>query len=93
MSSLKRMGMVLAVVVALGVPQTASAFSFSGWLSEFFKALKEREHRGHDWTRDWPRHDGPKPRQEPAVPEPTAALLFGLGTLVVATRTRARKAR
>ena len=90
MGSLKRMGMVLAVVAALGVPQTASAFSFSDWLGDFFKGLKERQHRDHDWTRDWPRHDWPKPKPGPgpAVPEPTAALLFGIGTLVVASRTR-----
>lgn len=89
MSSLKRMGMVLAVVVAVGVPQTASAFSFSSWLSSFFGGLKEREHRSYDWKwNDWSRNERPKPEPCPAVPEPTAALLFGIGTLVVATRTR-----
>jgi hypothetical protein len=89
MSSLKRMGMVLAVVVAVGVPQTASAFSFSDWLNHFFGKLKERENRDYDW----PKYDWPKPRTNPdsAVPEPTAALLFGVGTLVVAARTRKRR--
>jgi hypothetical protein len=87
MSSLKRTGMVLAVVAALGVPTTASAFSFSSWLSSLFGSYKDRHERP---KYDWPKYDWPKdgPRHEGAVPEPTAALLFGIGAAVVAARAR-----
>ena len=99
MGSLKRLGIVLAVAAALGVPSTASAFSL-GWLKSFFNGLKEREHQPHrEWSK-WYNHDhrdgdgcydkpnDPKP--PPAVPEPTAALLFGAGLVVAGAASRRR---
>lgn len=81
MSSLKRLGMTLAVVAALGIPTSASAFSLD-WLKDLLgKFYKEREYT--------PKTYEPKnPRPERAVPEPTAALLFGLGAAAVAARAR-----
>ena len=86
MKSLTRLGMVLVMAAALGVPSTASAFSLSDFFRSFIeKITKPRNDRPRwDWSKDKPG----KPRHERAVPEPTAALLFGIGTVVVAARTR-----
>jgi hypothetical protein len=81
---MKRLGMVLAVAAALGIPSTAGAFSFSDWLKDLFGSYKEREYRPK-----WPKKDYEHTtRPERAVPEPTAALLFGIGAAVVAARAR-----
>ena len=77
MASLKRMGMVLGVVAALGIPSAASAFSLMDWLRDLFKPRTERPH--------WPYT---RPNPSPSVPEPTAALLFGVGAALVAARAR-----
>lgn len=84
MSSLKRLGMMLAVVAALGIPTTASAFSLD-WLKDLLGGY----HKESEYRPKWPKTHKPKtPRPERAVPEPTAALLFGLGAAVVAARAR-----
>jgi hypothetical protein len=92
MSSLKRLGIVLSLVAALGVPSTASALSISnlsdlkdlllGWSQQ----LKEHKNDWNWYKPRYPRNEYPKP--ERGVPEPTAALLFGLGAVVVAARSR-----
>jgi hypothetical protein len=83
MKSLTRLGAVLVMAAALGIPSTASAFSLSDWLRDILRQISQhRNDRPH-----WPHKPG-KPRHDRAVPEPTAALLFGLGTVVVAARTR-----
>jgi hypothetical protein len=83
MKSLTRLGMVLVMAAALGTPSAASAFSLSDWLRHIVKQIAS--HRND--RPNWPYKPG-KPRHERAVPEPTAALLFGIGTVVVAARTR-----
>jgi hypothetical protein len=85
MKSLTRLGMVLVIAAALGTPSTASAFSLSDWLRQLAQTIAQHRNDRPNWN--WP-HKPRKPRHERAVPEPTAALLFGLGTVVVAARTR-----
>ena len=80
MSSLKRLGMMLTVAAALGIPTTASAFSFD-WLKDLFGG-------GYEYNKPYKPRTPRTPRPERAVPEPTAALLFGLGAAVVAARAR-----
>lgn len=90
MSSLKRMGMVLALVAAVGFPSTASALSISN-LSDLKDLLLGWSQQLKDHKNDWqkPRYPKPKyPKAERGVPEPTAALLFGMGAIVVASRSR-----
>jgi hypothetical protein len=84
MKSLTRLGMVLVMAAALGTPSTASAFS----LSDLFRSIAQKIASHRNDRPHWPSHKPRKPRHERAVPEPTAALLFGLGTVVVAARTR-----
>ena len=85
MQSLTRLGMVLVMAAALGIPSTASAFSLSDFFRGFIQKITQPRNDRPHWN--WPSHPG-KPRHERAVPEPTAALLFGIGTVVVAARTR-----
>ena len=85
MKSLTRLGMVLVMAAALGVPSTASAFSLSDFFRSFIEKIAKPRNDRPSWN--WPHRTG-KPRHERAVPEPTAALLFGIGTVVVAARTR-----
>lgn len=85
MKSLTRLGMVLVMAAALGVPSTASAFSLSDFFRGFIEKITKPRNDRPRWN--WPHKPG-KPRHERAVPEPTAALLFGIGTVVVAVRTR-----
>jgi hypothetical protein len=83
MKSLTRLGMVLVMAATLGIPSTASAFSLSDWLRHIVQQIASHRNDRPNWP-----HKPRKPRHERAVPEPTAALLFGLGTVVVAARTR-----
>ena len=84
MKSLTRLGTVLVMAAALGIPSTASAFSLSSWLRSLAQQISSHKtNRPH-----WPYHKPRTPRHERAVPEPTAALLFGIGTVVVAARAR-----
>ena len=85
MKSLTRLGMVLVMAAALGIPSTASAFSLSDFFRGFIEKITKPRNDRPRW--DWPPKPR-KPRHERAVPEPTAALLFGIGTVVVAVRTR-----
>lgn len=76
MRSLKHLALVLSIAAGLGLPSAANAFSFSDWLRDFSTKVKT-----HKEPKSPPTHDR-------AVPEPTAALLFGLGAAAVAARTR-----
>lgn len=97
MSSWKRMGMVLAVVAAVGFPQTASALSISslsdlrnlllGW-SQQIRDYRDNNQQHHYNRPHYQYPHGPRTHPDRAVPEPTAALLFGLGAVVVAQRSR-----
>jgi hypothetical protein len=102
MRILKRTGMVVLAAAALSVPSAASAISINGhglglqrllisWSHEFeahngnhygwFKKLQQHYSSHYNHLRDT------KP-PENSVPEPTAALLFGLGAVLVASRSR-----
>ena len=103
MRSLKRTGMVVLAAAAFSVPSAASALSIRGL--GFHNILigwshQLTEHRG-DWGRTrpyqkprWQHHENPRDEKpcnpDQSVPEPTAALLFGVGAAVVAVRTRKR---
>ena len=86
MQSLTRLGMVLVMAAALGIPSTASAFSLSDFFRGFIQKITQPRNDRPHWN--WPSSTPRTPRHERAVPEPTAALLFGIGTVVVAARTR-----
>jgi hypothetical protein len=86
--------MVALAVATLAAPSMASAGSIHfggfqryriGWthqIRDYRPFLRHRFHRFHN-------HQGPN--KDGAVPEPTAALLFGLGAAVVAVRNRKRR--
>ena len=99
MRSIKRTGMVVLAVAALSVPTAASALSIGGSLQKLLLGWSQHlkdQHQERDWNRGPRRwnHGPSTPRDttppEQSVPEPTAALLFGLGAAVVAARTRKR---
>jgi hypothetical protein len=90
-------GMVVIAAMALGAPSVASAGSINGlgfhriilgWSSNLSDQVRLRERRVYTTETQLPREGKDCPDR--AVPEPTAALLFGLGAAVVATRTRKR---
>jgi len=93
-------GMVVMAAMALGAPSVASAGSIHGigfhsivlgWSSNLADQVRLRTRRTYTTTTNTqtPR-DGKDCTPDGAVPEPTAALLFGLGAAVVASRTRKR---
>jgi hypothetical protein len=99
------MGLTRAVLVAvfaaaLGAPSVASAGSIHGlgfhrivlgWTSFLSERVRQRNwHNNTPTPSTQPSHEGKDCPPDRAVPEPTAALLFGLGAAVVATRTRKR---
>jgi hypothetical protein len=101
MRFLKRigMGMVVVAAMALGAPSVASAGSIHwfgvgfhqvvlGWSSQLSDQVRHRTRRTYTPTNT--QNHGKDCTPDRAVPEPTAALLFGLGAAVVATRTRKR---
>jgi hypothetical protein len=93
-------GMVVVAAMAIGAPSVASAGSIHGlgfhsvilgWTSNLSDQVRLRTRRTYPTTTNTqtPR-DGKDCTPDGAVPEPTAALLFGLGAALVATRTRKR---
>jgi hypothetical protein len=95
-------GLVVVAALALGAPSVASAGSINGfgfgfhrivlgWSSHLSDQVRHRTRRTYTPTTHTqnPR-DGKDCTPDHAVPEPTAALLFGLGAALVATRTRKR---
>lgn len=68
-----------------------------GWSSHLSDQVLHRNQRSYTQTKHTQNHRDQKNHRDNkdcppdrAVPEPTAALLFGLGAAVVATRTRKR---
>ena len=93
MISMKRVGMVVALVAALGFPSAAGALSISN-LSDLRDLLLGWSQQLKDQNPDWRYTRYPRPRDtqpDRGVPEPTAALLFGLGVAVVAQRSRKQR--
>jgi PEP-CTERM motif len=90
MRFLKRTGMVVLAAAALAVPSAASALSING--SNLHRLLISWTHQlqaHRSWFRQYRdyQHNTTKP-PERSVPEPTAALLFGVGAALIAARTR-----
>jgi hypothetical protein len=99
---LKRLAVAGLLAWALGAPSPANALSIrdgSSWepiILGWNQYLGEHQGRLRDlwssWIRDWYNSRGATNggTNGTAVPEPGAALLFGLGAMVVAARSRKR---
>jgi PEP-CTERM motif len=101
MRFLKRSGIAVLAVAAMSIPSAAGALSINGsrfhpllgWSHQLTQTHNFRLRQTHTThvTRGTDESCVEKPpTHEQSVPEPTAALLFGLGAAVVATRTRKR---
>jgi hypothetical protein len=95
----KKLAVAVLLMSALGAPSAGNALSIrdgSSWepiILGWNQYLEEHQARLRDlwagWIRDW-NSRGTVNGTPSAVPEPGAALLFGLGALVVASRSRKR---
>jgi hypothetical protein len=93
MRSWKRLGMVAVAAAALGLPAGASAGTIHfGSLSRFFIRFSNHNYSYSTSPRIHYTSTGPNcehPRDTGgSVPEPGAAMLFGLGAAVIAARSR-----
>jgi hypothetical protein len=89
MRLLKRAGMVVLAVAALSVPSAASALSISGGAWQRLLISWTHQLQAHRaWFRQYRYEHNTTTTPERSVPEPTAALLFGVGVALVAARTR-----
>ena len=93
----------LLIVAFLATPLAASAASFdlaklAGTTAKVVQTVDLADSTFQsgwwDWWRNW-RRPSPKPKKNggpvPAVPEPTAALLFGLGAVAMGVGLRKRR--
>jgi PEP-CTERM motif len=96
MRSWKRRGMVAVAAVALGLPAGASAMTIHfGRLSSFLIRFSNHDVHystytttsGIHYTSTGPNCEHPRDTGG-SVPEPGAAMLFGLGAAVIAARSR-----